>query len=107
LSFTYFGQHTDFSLGFNRIPRVNENLSFDFIKPKLGSYMFYVTEVDHMIKNNGHEIDIYLSDGWSNNYLKLLKEKAYLHNQISSMEYFTSEIDSELEQKLLRMNKSL
>ncbi len=69
--------------------------------------MFYVTEVDHMIKNNGHEIDIYLSDGWSNNYLKLLKEKAYLHNQISSMEYFTSEIDSELEQKLLRMNKSL
>ncbi len=107
LSFTYFGQHTSFSLGFNRIPRVIEDLSFDFIKPKLGTYMFHVTSVDHSITNNGHEIDIYLNHGRTNSYLKLLKEKAYLHNQISPMEYFTSEIDSELEQKLLRMNQSL
>jgi hypothetical protein len=107
LSFTYFGQHTGFSLGFNRIPRVNENISFDFIKPKLGTYMFHVNSVDYCITNNGNEINIYLSDGWSNSYLKLLKEKAYLHKQISSMEYFTSDIDSDLEQKLLRMNKSL
>jgi hypothetical protein len=63
LYFACSGQHSGFSLGLNRIPKVNEGFSFDFIKPKLGSYMFYVTEVDHMIKNNGQEINIYLNHG--------------------------------------------
>jgi len=107
LYFDYLGRHSGFSLGLKRIPKVNEGFSFNFIKPKLGSYMFHVASIYHNITNNGQEIDIYLYHGLPNNYLKLLKEKAYLHNQITFMEYCTSENESEVERKILSLNKSL
>lgn len=104
LSFEYFKNYLGLTLGLNVLPRVGECFQFYFTKPKTDGWNFYVRRVDHEYYNNGHELYISLSYQSPNHYLNLLREKAYLHRDISLHEYFTLS-DYELENELLKIDR--
>jgi hypothetical protein len=106
VSFNYLGSYASFVVGFNYIPRVGEQFNFPFIKPKMGAELFWVKEVTHEMLDGYQIITIYLTYDEPNNYLQLLKEKAYLHHELDWMEY-RGELDSDVKEKLIRYNHNL
>ena len=73
----------------------------------MGTSGFYVSSVYHEFEKDGHSIYIRVTSHPPNLYLKLLKEKAYLHIDISFMEYHDWDIEIGLEEKLLRWHPNL
>lgn len=106
LSFSYLNSRAYFSMGLDVIPRVNDSLSFDFIKPKNGGSMFYVEDVSHELDGANHKISIYLTSDFPNKYLKLLKEKAYLRHYITFQE-FLEPMSSEEVERLVKWYREL
>lgn len=107
LSFNYLGNYHLFNAGLDAVPRVGDYFTFLFIEPQVGGRGFHVTRVFHNLDYDGQQITIGLSSGSPNLYLKLLKEKAYLHREISFNEYFDNESDSEFQEKLLSIYDKL
>lgn len=105
LSFNYLECHAQFNLGLDMIPRIGEAFHFWFIKPINGGARFHVNDVVHSYDKGFHETWIYLTSDYPNGYLQLLKEKAYLHRDISFMELLSSNFS--LEEKLVKMHKNL
>lgn len=105
LSFNYLDCPAHFNLGLDMIPRIGEAFHFWFIKPINGGARFHVNEVVHSYDKGFHETWIYLTSEYPNGYLQLLKEKAYLHRDISFMELLSSNFS--LEEKLVKMHKNL
>jgi hypothetical protein len=106
-SFKYFDSFQTFTLGLKMVPGKGERFDFYFIKPKLGISLFHVERVYHDFENDGHHIMLSLSTDYPNQYLELLKEKAYLRGEISFSELIGLDKDSEMEEKLLKWNRSL
>lgn len=107
LSFKNHNQHAHFNLGLYVIPRIGETFYFGFIKPKNGGWMFHVDDIVHSVeRNNPHEVYVYLTSDYPITYLKLLKEKAYLHKDIGFDELLSLS-DYTSQEKLIKMHKSL
>lgn len=85
-SFEYIGCYASFNLGLDFIPRIGEVFQFDFVKPQCGGYNFHVKKIYHEIINDEQTIFISLGSE-RNDYLELLKEKAYLKHWISLSDY--------------------
>jgi len=107
LSFKYRGLYQFFSIGMDTMPRIGEHVDFLFIKIKLGFSGFYVNKVYHDLSDTGHSITFSLIFDTPNKYLSLLKEKAYLHREISFMDFLDGEIDYELQENLIKRNNGL
>lgn len=105
LSFNYLDSNTQFNLGLDIIPRIGEAFHFWFIKPINGGTSFHVNDIVHSYDKGFHETWIYLTSEYPNAYLQLLKEKAYLHRDISFMELLSSNFS--LEEELVKMHKNL
>jgi hypothetical protein len=106
LSFNYLGSYAQFNLGLDVIPRIGEAFHFWFVKPINGGTSFHVNDVVHSYDKGVHETWIYLSNEYPNGYLQLLKEKAYLHHDISFSELI-SVTNFSLEEKLVQWHKTL
>jgi len=106
LSFDSLDNSCYFTMGLDVMPKYGERFSFSFVKPKCDCNIFYVEKIYHEIINGKQEVTITLNSREPNNYLNLLKDKAYLHHDISVMEYHFGE-RYKLEEKLLRLNKNL
>lgn len=106
VSFNYFGSYASFVIGFNKIPRAGEQFRFPFIKPKIGSERFWVKEIVNEMINGIQVITINVTYDEPNNYLQLLKEKAYLNHQLDWME-FRGELALETKELLIRNNRNL
>ncbi len=106
LSFNYIDSHAQFNLGLDVIPRIGEAFHFWFIKPINGGTSFHVKDIVHSFDKGVHETWIYLTHEYPNGYLQLLKEKAYLHRDISFSEFLSSS-DFSLKEKLVKWHKSL
>ena len=87
LTFSYLNCRAYFSIGLDVIPRIDDCLNFNFIKPQNSGSMFYVDKVYHELDGVNHSISISLNSDYPNKYFKLLKEKAYLHHYISFHEF--------------------
>jgi hypothetical protein len=107
LSFTYIDEHFFFNLGLDVIPSVGDHFDIYFVKPMLGGTGFYVNQIYHDIDYNGHNIIIRMTSEIPNKYLDLLKEKAYLHGDISLMDFIQSDLSYTLQQELLKHHKNL
>jgi len=107
LSFKYFDSYEKFNLGLKMVPGKGMSFDFYFIKPKLGTSLFHVERIYHDYENDGHHIMISLTNDYPNQYLDLLKEKAYLRGEISFSELIGLDKDSDLEEKLLKWNRNL
>ena len=105
LTFNYFESYAQFYLGLEIIPREGESFSFSFIYPQNGGRTFYVKRVSHFYEKDGHGINIDLDFQLPSHYLRLLKEKALLHNEISFSEFQTNSVI--LEENLLKQHRSL
>jgi hypothetical protein len=106
LSFNYLDQHAHFNLGLNVIPRKGEAFHFYFVKPKNGGDSFHVRDVVHSFENGKQEVRIYLTSEYPIEYMQLLREKAYLHGDISFMELL-SEPNFSLRERLVTQFKNL
>ena len=107
LNFKHWGNYQNFFIGLDVIPRIGEHFNFQFVKPKLDCSSFHVNDVDYEITSKGQEVRISMASGSNNNYLKLLKERAYLKRDISLHEYFDMEIDYKLKDKLVKIYSNL
>ncbi|MDP1728010.1 MAG: hypothetical protein Q8M15_14590 [Bacteroidota bacterium] len=107
LRFFYLGAYASFSVGFDVLPRVDEQIDFYFIKPRIGSRCFHVDKIFHDMSDTGHSIMLSLTSDYPNTYLKLLKEKAYIHRQISFGELIGLDHEYEFEEKLINYNRNL
>lgn len=107
LSFKYFDSYQTFNLGLKVVPRKSESFNFYFIKPRLGAASFHVERVYHDYENDGHSILLTLSPRYPNQYMELLKEKAYLRRDISFSELIMVDWDSSFEDKILKWNPNL
>jgi len=105
LSFNYLNQYAHFNLGLDVIPKVGDGFHFGFIKPINGGDSFHVKDVVHSYENGVHEVCIYLTSEYPIGYMQLLKEKAYLHRDISFSELLSS-TNFSLEEKLVKMHKN-
>jgi len=107
LSFKYvYDNYSYFTLGLDYVPRIGEIFDFYFINPIMGCSSYYVKDVSHYYYSNGHTIRIKLLYGHPNQYLQLLREKAYLKRYISFHDYY-SEHGYLLEEKLIKMFENL
>jgi hypothetical protein len=106
LSFNYLNQYVHFNLGLDVIPRIGDTFYFEFIKPINGGNTFYVDDIAHSIERDGHEVRIYMTYQYPITYLKLLKEKAYLHKDIAFDELLSLS-NHTFDEKLIKMHKTL
>lgn len=106
LTFESWGNKATFNMGLDVMPKYGERFSFSFVKPKCDCNIFYVEKISHEIENGKQEVTISLISREPNQYLNLLKEKAYLNHEITLKEYFF-ELPYKLEEKLLRLYKNL
>jgi hypothetical protein len=106
LDINYMGRIKFFQISLKCIPRIGDIFQFQFLKPKLGGDFFYVRELSHEIKDEGHIINIYLKDEMPNKYIALLKDKAYLYNYIDINEYLLLG-DIELAEMFMKWNVRL
>ncbi len=106
LTFTYLNSYAFFNIGLDVIPRIDDCLSFNFIRPKNGGWLFYVKEVRHQLDGAKHSISVSLTSEYPNKYFRLLKEKAYLHHYIDFKEFLEPMNDTEVE-KLVKWYKEL
>lgn len=106
LSFDYLGSEAQFNLGLDVIPRVVDGFYFWFIKPINGGTIFHVKNVTHSLDKGDHEIWISLTSDYPNAYMELLKEKAYLHREISFSDLL-SNTSSSLEEELVKRHRNL
>lgn len=107
LSFKYFDSYQGFNLGLKMVPRKGERFHFGFIEPKIGCSLYHVANIYHDWENGGHTITINFTTEYPNQYLNLIKEKAYLRGEISFWELIDREIDSDLEKNLVKMFANL
>jgi hypothetical protein len=104
LIFKYFDQYCYFTTSLRLLPRIGDAFEFFFIKAKVGTYRFYVTDIEHQLNENRHEISVYLNGSIYNPYFELLKKRALFEGTISFMDYIkTSEY--ELENRLRKIYK--
>ncbi len=106
LTFNYLGAYSYFNISLPVKPAIHEQVEFSFIYPKVGSRDFFVKSISHELVNGKQMIIVGLTYEIPNQYLKLLKEKAYLHHELDFMEYY-GELDDESKEKLLKFNKGL
>ena len=106
LSFNYLDQYAHFNLGLDVLPKVGEGFHFGFVKPINGGDSFHVEDVVHSYENGIHEVRIYLTSEYPIVYMKLLKEKAYLHRDISFSELLSS-TNFSLQERLVKLHKNL
>jgi len=106
LYINYLGCFTYFNIGLNTIPKQNEQFIFSFVNPKVGSSRFWVKNVRHEIFNGKQIVYIELTYERPNLYLQLLKEKAFLNNELHWKEYY-GELDLDTKERLISKNKSL
>ncbi|MEI6487726.1 MAG: hypothetical protein WCP52_02120 [Bacteroidota bacterium] len=105
--FKYFESSHTFILGMDYLPRIEEHFTFNFINPILGNSSFYVQQVWHDYEHSGHSVIFTMVPRLPYKYMALLKEKAYLNRDISFHEFYDFERNSELEEKLLKLYKTL
>jgi hypothetical protein len=105
--FKYFEMSHTFILGMDYLSRMEEHFSFNFINPILGNSSFYIQHVWHDYEHSGHSIIFSMVSRLPYKYMALLKEKAYLNRDISFHEFHDFERNSELEEKLLKLYKTL
>jgi len=103
--FKYQGNCASFSAGLSYLPHVGDSFSFFFIKPIIGASQFWVKRIYHSFNDDGQRVTIMLSMDFPNSYLDLIREKAYLRREISFSELLNSEIDYELQEKLMVLNR--
>jgi hypothetical protein len=106
LSFNYLDSYTHFNIGLDIIPRIGEVFHFCFIKPINGGTNFYVNDVVYFCDKGFPETWVYLSHEYPNAYLQILKEKAYLHRDISFPELLSNSNFS-FEEELVKHYKTL
>jgi len=106
LAFNYLGCYGFFNMGLAETPREGERFNFSFIKPKVGSDHFWVKTVEHDIHNGKHMVTIWVNHEHPNAYLNLLKEKAYLNNQIDWHEYY-GHLNYDAEKRLVNLYRNL
>lgn len=94
------------NLGFDFIPRKGEALHFYFVRPQNGGHSFHITDVVQSFDLGQQEIRIYLDSKYPLTYMDLLKEKAYLHGDISFSELLCSS-NFDLKEKLVKLHKTL
>lgn len=105
LHFSYLGNKVSFTASLTHIPHAGEGFSFFFMMPILGWSSFWVKNVYHAYDDSGQRVTLILSPDQPNTYLDLLREKAYLKKEISFTDFKRTEIDHEMENKLLGLNK--
>lgn len=107
LSFKFLGNYKSFNIGLDTIPRVGEHFDFFFMRAMLGCSSYSVSKIYHDLYHTGQSIMISLIWQHPNSYLNLLKEKAYLNREISFKEYLDDEIETELEDRLVKRSRGL
>lgn len=105
LSFSYIGNRASFTTSLAHIPRVGEGFMFFFIMPVLGWSSFWVRRVYYEYDNFRQRVSLILAASYPNAYLDLVREKAFLKREITFAELMQLEIDKELEEKLLFLNR--
>ncbi len=74
--FSYHDSDASINLGVDMLPREYEDVSFFFIKAKIGTNRFWVSKVEHEIHDEGVEITIWLEGGFLNKYRELAVNEA-------------------------------
>lgn len=103
--FRYQGNTAAFRVGLTHIPHTGDSFNFFFINPRLGSSSFWVKRIYHEYDDGGQKVTLMVSMDYPNAYLDLVREKAYLKRQISFSELMNTEIDYEMQDKLLLLNR--
>ena len=100
-SFKYSKRSGYFYIGIKSVPRIGDQFIFDFMLPLVGTDMFYIRDISHIIIKGVHEVDVTATGHEQFLYLSLLREKAYLKNYITWRELngFVEE-DRELNKRL-------
>ena len=105
LVFSYQGNRAGFTVSLTHLPHAGEGFSFFFIMPTLGWSSFWVKRLYHEYDDSGQRVTLMLSADYPNDYLDLVKEKAYLKREISFSELMNTEIDYDMQDKLLLLNR--
>lgn len=105
LVFSYQGNRAGFTISLTHLPHVGESFRFFFIMPLLGWSSFWVKRVYHEYDDGGQRVTLMLSADYPNAYLDLVKEKAFLKREITFAELINNEIDYQMQEKLLSLNK--
>jgi hypothetical protein len=106
LLFGHNGNSASFSVGLKLIPRKEESFNFFFIKPIIGYASFWVKQVYNEYDDFGQRVTLKLSMDYPNGYLNLLRDKAFLNREITFGELIKSEIEHELQERLLIQNRN-
>lgn len=83
-----YDNYTSFNVSLNLIPRMYESFYFHFIQAKIGTDMFFVTDVTHNITENGKSITINLKGGMYNLYREFSVAKALYEGKINYLQQF-------------------
>jgi hypothetical protein len=101
LFFSYFDNSAAISLGLDVLPRVYEELTFQFIKAKIGTDRFWVKRVEHEVCDEGVKILVWLEGSILNRYREMAVEEASFKGWIGFMDRWHKS-DSEIDEVLLR-----
>lgn len=105
LVFAHQGNRAGFTISLTHLPQVGEGFSFFFMMPVLGWSSFWVKRIYHQYDDIGQRVTLMLSADYPNAYLDLVREKAYLKRQISFSELMNTEIDFEMQDRLMQLHR--
>ncbi|MBS1917914.1 MAG: hypothetical protein JST87_16715 [Bacteroidetes bacterium] len=94
--FSYYDSSAIINLGLNIIPRVYEYFHFYFVKAKIGTNCFWVSDIHHEMNNDSIKTNIWLDGGILNKYREMAIEEAKHKGYLSQLDVWNmtnSEID--------------
>lgn len=101
LRFTEYHENKSFyfNLWLNKALQVYDNFHWDFVKTKLSSHYYWVSEITHLFESGELVTRVNLVSGSPNKYLEQLKDRAIFENKLSAYQLLTMN-NLDIEQKL-------
>lgn len=104
ISCSNFDNYIYFTIWLVNTPRVYENFEFNFVRSKVGTYLFYVDNVTHNIEKNEQIISITLKGGFVNKFREMLVDKGDFYGVINILDTLHLR-DFEIDEKLKKYYK--
>jgi len=96
----YFDSYCSFKTALPALPRLYESFDFFFIKAKMGTSLFWVRDVQHIIGENDAYVLINLKGGLANVYREFALSKALFEGTLKFMDIY-QKYDFEIDGLLL------
>ncbi len=101
LHFRYYDDSEVLTVWLSQTPRVHEKLECYFVKARIGTDNFWVSEVKHEIQNGNQHIHITLKGGFHNTYREQLIQRALFEKVIGLRELYDM-YEFEMDELLLK-----